>query len=155
MTARPSAPDDPISLEQIAHLRHELLTPINHILGLTEIQIDEAPETGLDDYVPALAEINTRGRKLLAIIEGDLAPFSRLSDLKHLNARLESEARPTIGRSQRLALELQAIGHDSAAEEVNLVSSALENLVAILRETVRDLSTAQPGQSKSEGDLRV
>ena len=138
MTARPS------DLEQIAHLRHELLTPINHILGLTEIQMDEAPETGLDDYVPALAEINTGGRKLLAIIEGELTAFSRSSDLKQLDARLESEARPALGQSRKLAEQFNAVGQHSAAEEMNLVSSALESLLAICRETARDLNPGVP-----------
>jgi len=142
MTARSSAPGDP-GLEQIAQLRHALLTPINHILGLTELQIDEAPETGLCDYVPALAEINTRGRTLLAIIEGELAPVSHLSDLKHLDQRLESEARPTLGQARKLAEQLLATGHHSAAEEVSLVSSALESLLAISRATVQDLSAGE------------
>lgn len=120
-----------------------MLTPINHILGLTELQIDEAPETGLCDYVPALAEINTRGRTLLAIIEGELAPVSHLSDLKHLDQRLESEARPTLGQARKLAEQLLATGHHSAAEEVSLVSSALESLLAISRATVQDLSAGE------------
>jgi signal transduction histidine kinase len=139
MTARSSAPGDP-GLEQIAHLRHELLTPINHILGLTELQIDEAPETGLSDYVPALAQINTSGRTLLAIIEAELAPCSRLSDLKHLDQRLQSEARPSLGQARKLAEQLRATGHHSAAEEVSLVSGALESLLATSRATVQDLS---------------
>ncbi len=142
MTARSSAPGD--LLEQIAQLRHALLTPINHILGLTEIQMDEAPETGLCDYVPALAEINTRGRTLLAIIEGELERLSPdLSDLKQLDARLESEARPTLGQARKLAEQLLATGHHSAAEEVSLVSSALESLLAISRATVQDLSAGE------------
>jgi signal transduction histidine kinase len=138
MTARPS------DLEQIAHLRHELLTPINHILGLTEMQMDEAPEMGLGDYIPALAEINTGGRKLLAIIEGELNAFSRPSDLKRLDARLELEARPTLGQARKLAEQLHAIGQHSAAEEVSLVSSALQNLIAISRETAQDLQAGAP-----------
>jgi signal transduction histidine kinase len=146
MTARPSPPDDPANLEQIAHLRHELLTPINHILGLTELQMDEAPETGLADYVPALAEINTRGRKLLAIIEGELAAFSCPSDLRQLEARLESEARLTLGQARKLAEQFHAIGQHSAAEEVNLVTRALESLIAISRETAHHLLAGSPAE---------
>jgi signal transduction histidine kinase len=142
MTTWSSAPGD-AGLEQIAHLRHELLTPINHILGLTELQIDEAPETGLSDYIPALAQINACGRTLLAIIEGELAPFSNPSDLKHLDERLESEARPSLGQARTLAEQLHSTGHHSAAEEVGLVSSALESLLAISRATVQDPSARE------------
>ena len=51
-------------------LKHALLTPINHILGFTEIQLEEADENGLLDCVPAFAEINARGRALLSIDGG-------------------------------------------------------------------------------------
>jgi signal transduction histidine kinase len=131
------------SLEHVAHLRHELLTPINHILGFTEIQIEEAAETGLHDYVPALKEINTRGRTLLAIIEDELAPLSTLSDLKYLDAHLESDAGSTLCQVRKLAEQLHAIGHHSAAEELHLVSSALEQLLSISHQMVQDLGAGE------------
>jgi signal transduction histidine kinase len=146
MTVPPFPPGNPPSLEQIAHLRHEMLTPINHILGLTEMQIDEAPETGLCDYVPALVEINTRGRKLLAIIEGELGAFTLASDLLQLNARLESEGRPALGQARKLAEQLHGMGHRAAAEEVNLVSSAIEQLLAISHETVQDFNAGESAE---------
>jgi signal transduction histidine kinase len=145
MSGSPSARDAAV-LEQVAYLRHELLTPVNHILGFTEIQIDEAQETGLHDYVPALAEINTRGRALLTIIEDGLGPLSHLADLKHLEERIESEAEPTLGQARELAERLHTIGSHSAALEVDLVSSALESLLAISQAMVR---------SEGERDLRV
>jgi signal transduction histidine kinase len=146
MKLPPSPQEGATGLEQIAHFRHELLTPINHILGLTEIQMDEAPEVGLCDYVPALQEINTAGRTLLAIIEGELAPFTLPSDLRQLQVHLESAARPALGQARKLAGQLQAAGHHAAAEEIGLVAGALEGLIAISRETVQDLSAGAPGE---------
>ena len=132
------------SPEQLAHLRHELLTQINHIIGFTEIQIDEAPETGLGDHIPALAEINTCGRSLMALIEGALAPASSGSDLRDLDGHIESEATPALVQAKKLAGHLHSIGCDSAAQEIDLVSTALESLLNISRQ-----------MSERERDLRV
>jgi hypothetical protein len=132
------------SAEQLAHLRHELLTQINHIIGFTEIQIDEASETGLGDHVPALAEINTCGRSLMALIEGTFAPASSASDLQNLDGHIESEATPALVQAKKLASHLHSIGRDPAAEEIELVSTALESLLNISRQ-----------MSERERDLRV
>jgi hypothetical protein len=116
-------------------LKHALLTPINHILGFTEIQLEEAEENGLLDCVPALAEINGRGRALLEIIEDELARSS--ANLETLDARIEAEAIPTLGLSRGLAERLRLLGNHSAAEDVDVVSSALESLLALCRETTK------------------
>jgi signal transduction histidine kinase len=130
MSPRTSAPD---RATQIAHLRHELLTSINHVLGFTEMQIDEAPQLGLSDYVSAIEKLHERGRSLLGIIESELNP-SVLADLARLNLRIGEEAAPALGEAKNLALEFHATGRESAAEELDLVSTALENLLALSRQ---------------------
>lgn len=132
MNALPS--DKHSHVEQIGHLRHELLTRINHILGLTEIQMDEALETECD-YVPALTEINACGRTLFAIIESELNS-SATPDLLALNRQIESEARPTLGQAQELVNHLNVSGRDAAAQEMSLVLTALESLLSISQEMI-------------------
>lgn len=114
-------------------LKHALLTPINHILGFTEIQLEEADENGLLDCVPALAEINARGHALLDIIEDEFTGCS--AHLENLDARIEAEAIPTLGLSRGLAERFRLLGNLSAAEDVDVVSSALESLLALCRAT--------------------
>lgn len=119
----------------LRELKHALLTPINHILGFTEMQLEEAEENGLLDYVPAFTEINGRGRTLLDIIEDEFAGSS--ANLEHLDARIESEAIPTLGLSRGLAEQLRLQGNDPAADDVDVVSGALESLLALCRETAK------------------
>jgi len=133
MKVSSSSQDDATPLEQIGHWRHELLTPLNHILGLTEIHIDDAPDTGIQDYVPALAEINAGGRHLLAMIESGIDPFSSPSDLLQLAGRLQSEAGRALPPARKLALELRAIS-PAAAEDLVLVASALDKFISICHE---------------------
>ena len=140
MTAPPSTPN--LNREQLSHFRHELLTQINHIIGLTEILIDEAPETGLLDFVPAFEEISAGGRSLLAIIQRELAPAG-VCDFNRLEGCIESEAGPTLGRSRGLIQQLQALGRASEAEEMQLVSSALEQLASLAHGVVHGHNSAE------------
>jgi len=115
---------------QVAHLRHELLTHVNHVLGFTEMQLEEEAESRLRDYRPAMAEIHAGGRNLLAIIERELEGGGVSADLVELDRRLTAEARPALYQVRSLAGQLRDAGLDSAAEEMDLVSGALQGLIA-------------------------
>lgn len=55
--------------ESPAWLRHEFRTPVNHIVGYTELLMDEAKERRLEPFVPAFDRILDGGRRALASIE--------------------------------------------------------------------------------------
>ena len=117
----------------LAHLRHELLTHVNHVLGFTEMQLDEGSESRLSVYMPMFADVHARGRNLLAIIERELDAGRSCADLVELDRCLSSEARPALDQAQRLAYQLHAAGLACAAEEMDLVSTALERLLETSR----------------------
>lgn len=50
-----------------ANLRHTLRTPLNHIIGYSELLLEEAKERGLEDMVADLQNIHTAGKELLAL----------------------------------------------------------------------------------------
>ena len=49
--------------------RHELRTPINHILGCSELLLEEAGEQGIEDLVPQLKAIHADGQKILGLVD--------------------------------------------------------------------------------------
>jgi DNA-binding response OmpR family regulator len=51
-----------------ASLRHALRTPLNHIIGYSELLLEEAKERGLEDLIADLRNIHTAGNELLALI---------------------------------------------------------------------------------------
>ena len=60
---------DGITGESLAHLRHDLRTPLNHVLGYTEILLEEASNGDLADSTSVLTELRAGGRKLLEQIQ--------------------------------------------------------------------------------------
>jgi signal transduction histidine kinase len=61
-----------LKAESLARLRHDLRTPVNHILGYTELLIDDAAERHLEAQIPALQGIQNGGRELLEIMRTGL-----------------------------------------------------------------------------------
>jgi adenylate cyclase len=57
-----------------AHLRHELQTPLNAIIGYSEMLLGDADDSGLADYVSDLNQILSAGHQLLEIINDLLDP---------------------------------------------------------------------------------
>ena len=52
-------------------LLHDLRTPLNQIIGYSEMLLEQAQEQGRDDFVPDLQKTHAAGRQLLALINGN------------------------------------------------------------------------------------
>lgn len=50
-------------------LLHDLRTPLGHILGYSEILIEQMQDKGEDEYLPQLEKIRGAGYKLLEMIQ--------------------------------------------------------------------------------------
>ena len=66
--------DLPKSIEQAIHhelpsnLLHDLRTPLGHILGYSELLIEQMRDAGHEEYVPYLEKIKGAGHTLLALM---------------------------------------------------------------------------------------
>ncbi|MGH8471848.1 MAG: sensor histidine kinase, partial [Gammaproteobacteria bacterium] len=54
--------------QSASHLRHELRTPINHIIGYSELLLEEAEDSALKPFSRDLQKIHTAGKTLLEMI---------------------------------------------------------------------------------------
>src|SRR5580658_8757025 len=71
-------------------LRHDLRTPVNHLLGYSQLLIEDAQESGFDDGTALFERIAALGKDILRQIELSLpstettAPEQRLVELREL-----------------------------------------------------------------------
>lgn len=65
---------DEAAKDPLSKLRHDLRTPINQILGYSELLQEDAEEKGQHGFVPDLKKIQGAARRLLALIDEFLAP---------------------------------------------------------------------------------
>lgn len=85
----------------LAHLRHELRTPIDAILRYAEMLIEEAEEEGAVQIVSDLEKIRSAGRELLDIVNHILDPAgieqnAGLLDLAQFETQLQHSLRVPI-----------------------------------------------------------
>lgn len=57
-----------------ASRRHALRNSLNHILGYTDLLIEEAPERSPAEIIADLQKIQSAGREMLALLEGEPVP---------------------------------------------------------------------------------
>ena len=55
-------------------LIHDLRTPLNQIIGYSEMLIEQAQEQGQDDFVPDLQKTHAAGKQLLSLINDNFHP---------------------------------------------------------------------------------
>ncbi len=81
-----------------AETRHQLRTPLNHIIGYSEMLIEEAEENQLDNFAADLRKIHAAGKQLLADLNQLFGSKSKQSQPVSANERFpagEIASRPT------------------------------------------------------------
>ncbi len=69
----PSRPEDRDRAAAASQFRHDLITPVNHILGFAELLIEEAEERGRGHVLAALSRVRDLGKEVLEGIDHALA----------------------------------------------------------------------------------
>jgi adenylate cyclase len=128
----------------LAHMRHELRTPVNAILGYSEMLIeDEDPEK--PGPVQDLLKIQAAGKSLLALINEILDPARLLADkadldLEEAGARIRHDLRTPvnaiIGYSEMLIEDAEDSGSATVAD-LRRILGAGQRLLALIDDVVR------------------
>jgi diguanylate cyclase (GGDEF)-like protein len=150
--------------ESLAHLRHELRTPVNHILGYSELLIEDAAERHLEPFVPAFKKIQSGGTQLLEFIQTALAEGTgslENVDMEGFKESLRLTASETLVTSTALLEDLET-EHRQTTADLDAISWALRRLIefaGVAEETItRNKSAsryaedvASPSPAKSHG----
>jgi CheY-like chemotaxis protein/class 3 adenylate cyclase len=92
-----------------AELRHTLRTPLNHIIGYSELLLEEAKERGLEDMLADLQNIHTAGKELLTL-------FNQLFDPAAVDAGIAELALETPAESATREVDDDAPGAERGGE---------------------------------------
>lgn len=128
---------DGITGESLAHLRHDLRTPLNHVLGYTEILLEEASNGDLADSTSVLTELRAGGRKLLEQIQrvlGDGGSSVSLAQLQNLESALRPETERLLMGCEALERRLLERGATDSSADVARISVALRRLLSLAGE---------------------
>ena len=127
----------------LATIRHDLRTPINAILGYSEMLLEDMEETGEDGIAPDLRKIRAAGTELLAIVNTILNPAridaSPALNLETFGVELRRDLRTpinaVIGYSEML-LEDDAAS-DGVAADLRKIHSAAAKFLSLIDDVVR------------------
>ena len=116
--------------QQLRNLKHDLRTPLNHILGYSELLLEAATDA-CDDRVLSKAEnLQHAAQSLARAIEKALASSERSDEEKEL-ARLRVGLRPRVEELLELAKPSET-GLNSYNEDLMKISQAAERLLDLV-----------------------
>jgi signal transduction histidine kinase/DNA-binding response OmpR family regulator len=115
-----------------SQIRHELRTPINHIIGYSEMLQEEAQEQGCEDLIPEFQKIRDEGQQLLTLVNEGLDLDSPGTGPTQI-WRLSQELRHPVSQVIRHANATQQIAEDrglgQVVSDLQKISTAAGNLL--------------------------
>jgi CheY-like chemotaxis protein len=131
---------DSLPPESISELRHELRTPVNHIVGYCEMLLEDAVEADRTEHQVALEDTLGVARDVLNLINTGLPPSEDEVPRRSLIELVESLREPQrrIVNIMTSLLDSGAPTEESFADDVRRIIGAAEQLVGI-----------EPGKSTS------
>ncbi len=131
---RPAVPVPERKLD-LSKIRHDLRTPINHILGYCEMlqEDDQLPA----DFAPDLAKIHAGGRQLLALISEyfDEETFeTQRGDVHRLCHELRTPVNQIIGYSEILQEDAAELGRKKYLPDLRKIRDAAASWLGLMEE---------------------
>lgn len=147
------APDpERVRRASLAFVRHELRTPINGIIGYSEMLLDDAHEEGDAAAASDLARIVQCGREILAVVERSL-DADRISrehgrDLASYGEQIRADLRDPLsavnGYTEMLIEESSEHGRSARVADLQRVQAAARQLLDLSNDIVA-IATQAPG----------
>ncbi|MCU1233658.1 MAG: response regulator receiver sensor signal transduction histidine kinase [Candidatus Solibacter sp.] len=149
---------DAISGDALKTLRHDLRTPINHVLGYTDMLVEDAGEIGITQYEEELRRIRAGGRALLELINSSLGEGTGSVDAAAMEAfetRFRGQAQTLKQAAQALEVEFQRVPSEDARNDIHRVVVAFERLAGVSREEAAPAPVFAAPVVAAEGGGRI
>jgi class 3 adenylate cyclase len=122
------------------HLRHELHTPLNHIIGYSEMLLESAAEGRIAAMEPRLQELHQHAHELMRLVDEMLGPARKESnhlDLRHLGARAAGPVTAIIAATDELRLQAGQLDAAEAGQDLERIALAARTLRSMIADGVR------------------
>jgi signal transduction histidine kinase len=112
------------------NLKHDLRTPLNHIIGYCEMLIEQAQDDGLDIFLADLNRIHSAGERLLRVVDDLCDPVAhRKIDEVAMHHEVRTPLNQIIGYAEMLQEQAEDLGHDSFVSDLQKVHTAGRRLL--------------------------
>ena len=108
------------------HLRHELHTPLNHIIGYSEMLLESAAEGSTAVLEPRLHELHDYAQQLMRLVDEALGRTRKDSeiDLPRLGSEAAAPINSIIVATSQLKTQAQQLGAADVGQDLDRISSA-------------------------------
>ena len=138
------------------HLRHELHTPLNHIIGYSEMLLESAAEVGIVGLEPRLRDLHGHAQQVMLLVDEALGRTRKEHEIDL--PRLSSEAARPIGSIIEAADELrtraQQMDAGAVSQDLERIASAARTLRAMIEDGVTALP-APPARNADTASIAV
>src|SRR5436309_1379611 len=131
------SPPDASRKRPLAKIRHDLRTPINHIIGYSEILLEDAPGQMPETFLRDLRKIRGGGDQLLNLINQHLSAESfpaAKPDLHQLCHELRTPVNHIIGYSELLIDQCADLGRSDYQADLGKINNAAKIWLALMEE---------------------
>ncbi|MBI3966392.1 MAG: response regulator, partial [Chloroflexi bacterium] len=142
------------TVELFRTMRHELRTPINHIIGYSELLLEECEANSFADLTSDLHRIHESGKCLLAIVDEYLHPDTAnfALSVEQLSHELRTPLNAIIGYSDMLIEESVDLGEPELRADLEKIHGAGEHLLGLVN-AVLDLWKLRAGTVDLEATM--
>jgi len=118
-------------LETLSKLRHALRTPLNQIIGYSEMLMESAEENNAQSILPDLKRIHTSGGQLLAVINDALAPWkidTGKIDFPAMRQAMRAPLAAVVAQAGLCLDQARASSHVELVKDLEKILQAAQNL---------------------------
>jgi class 3 adenylate cyclase len=120
------------------HLRHELHTPLNHIIGYSEMLLESACEGSIVAMEPRLRELHEYAQQLMLLVDEVLGRTRKDNeiDLRRLSAEASGPISCIIAAADELKAQAREMAAVEAGQDLDRIASAAHTLHTMITDGV-------------------
>ncbi|GEM_PF-1842074 len=120
--------------KDLSNIRHDLRTPINHILGYSEMLQEDAEDMGQADFIPDLQNIHSSGKHLLLLIN-DMLDTSNIDagkmNMEQVRHGLDAPLNQLIGCIEILLKKAKDKGQADFIPDLEKIQAATNHFITL------------------------